>query len=98
MWQIHTAADARSFERFTCSFSSSVTRSFTSSIAVFKVSMMKSQTRKNTITMYSTAMKRKSRPITMPAMSSIGASCRIVLDSVNIIFRPLLESLILRQI
>lgn len=92
MWQIQTLADARSFERFTRSFSSSVTKSLTSSTAVFIASMMNIQLKNSTMMMYSNAIKWKIMPTAAPTMISIGASLRIVLDSLNIIFRPLFES------
>ncbi len=89
---IHTLADAMSFERFTRSFSSNVTKSFTSSIAEFIVSLSKTLKTATAKIINSKALKLNITPRITPATISIGISRWTVPDSLNMIFRPLFES------
>ena len=95
--QIQTLAEAMSFERFTRGFSSSVTKSFTSSTDVLAVSAVNKWTSTASMMMYSSGINPNIAPKAPPAIISIGINLCTVLDSANMILRPLFESEMLRK-
>ena len=96
--QVQTLAEAISFDLLTFSFIWSVTKSLTSSMAELIVSVVNIMIIIAPMIMYSSAIKPKMMPKTTPTTISSGIRRCTVLDSLNIINSPRLESQILRQI